>query len=172
MGGDHAPEEIVDGALQAAAELGVGILLIGREDAVARLLPDDAEAAGVQFEHADDVVAMDESLRIVAAVRKTRKAHRPIWSDKAEAVPAAAPGVGYPAALQHQVVHARPRELEAQRQAGLAATDYQDLIARQGQVDLKRVRRIDSRALHTAQVARLESAGCSLLSTEIGCVKS
>jgi glycerol-3-phosphate acyltransferase PlsX len=70
MGGDHAPEEIVDGALQAAAELGVGILLIGREDAVARLLPDDAEAAGVQFEHADDVVAMDEDAASAARRKK------------------------------------------------------------------------------------------------------
>lgn len=70
MGGDHAPEEIVDGALQAAAELGVGILLIGREDAVARLLPDDAEAAGVQFEHAADVVAMDEDAASAARRKK------------------------------------------------------------------------------------------------------
>jgi phosphate acyltransferase len=70
MGGDHAPEEIVDGALQAAAELGVGIVLIGREDAVTPLLPDDAEAAGVRFEHAEDVVAMNEDAASAARRKK------------------------------------------------------------------------------------------------------
>ena len=69
MGGDHAPAEIVDGALQAAAELGVGILLIGREDAVGPLLP-DAAAAGVQFEHAEDVVAMNEDAASAARRKK------------------------------------------------------------------------------------------------------
>jgi len=69
MGGDHAPAEIVDGALQAAAELGVGILLIGREDTVGPLLP-DAAAAGVQFEHAEDVVAMNEDAASAARRKK------------------------------------------------------------------------------------------------------
>src|SRR5919106_1496540 len=51
MGGDHAPEEIVDGAVQAAAELGVGILLIG-------------------LEHAEDVVAMQEDAAAAARRKK------------------------------------------------------------------------------------------------------
>jgi glycerol-3-phosphate acyltransferase PlsX len=70
MGGDHAPGEIVDGALQAAAELGVGVLLVGREEAVAPLLPDDAAASGVQLEHADEVVAMDEDAASAARRKK------------------------------------------------------------------------------------------------------
>jgi glycerol-3-phosphate acyltransferase PlsX len=70
MGGDHAPGEIVDGALQAAAELGVGVLLIGREEAVTPLLPDTAVASGVQFEHADHVVAMDEDAASAARRKK------------------------------------------------------------------------------------------------------
>jgi phosphate acyltransferase len=69
MGGDHAPGEIVDGAVQAAAELGVGILLIGREDAVARLLPDGGPP-GVDFEHADDIVTMDEDPASAARRKK------------------------------------------------------------------------------------------------------
>ena len=69
MGGDHAPGEIVDGAVQAAAELGVGILLIGREDAVAPLLPDGGPP-GVDFEHADDIVTMDEDPASAARRKK------------------------------------------------------------------------------------------------------
>src|SRR5919201_2150634 len=69
MGGDHAPGEIVDGALQAAAELGVGILLIGREGDVAPLLPDGG-ADGVEFEHADDIVTMDEDPASAARRKK------------------------------------------------------------------------------------------------------
>src|ERR1700686_2155417 len=34
MGGDHAPDEIVAGALQAAATLGVGIVLVGDPDLI------------------------------------------------------------------------------------------------------------------------------------------
>ena len=34
MGGDHAPEEIVAGAVRAARELGVELLLVGREEAI------------------------------------------------------------------------------------------------------------------------------------------
>ena len=42
MGGDRAPGEIVAGAVQAAEQLGVRVLLVGREDAVGPLLPADA----------------------------------------------------------------------------------------------------------------------------------
>src|SRR6266516_6432711 len=69
MGGDHAPGEIVDGAVQAAAELGVGILLIGRKDAVVPLLPNGG-APGVEFEHADDIVTMDEDPASAARRKK------------------------------------------------------------------------------------------------------
>jgi glycerol-3-phosphate acyltransferase PlsX len=70
MGGDRAPDEIVAGALQAAAELDVEALLIGQEDAVVPLLPGRAVPNGVQFEHAPDVVAMDEE---PAAAARTKK---------------------------------------------------------------------------------------------------
>jgi phosphate acyltransferase len=70
MGGDHAPGEIVDGAMQAAAELGVGVLLTGREDAVAPLLPDRASDLGVELEYADEIVAMDEDPASAARRKK------------------------------------------------------------------------------------------------------
>jgi len=61
MGGDHAPEQIVLGALQGAKEYGVQIVLVGRgEDILASMkqhgwdtLPD-----GVEIANAEDVVDM------------------------------------------------------------------------------------------------------------------
>jgi glycerol-3-phosphate acyltransferase PlsX len=70
MGGDHAPAEIVDGALQAAAELGVGVLLVGREDAVTPLLPAGATESGVQLDPASEIVAMDEDPASAARRKK------------------------------------------------------------------------------------------------------
>ena len=32
MGGDHGPAPVIEGAMQAAQELGVGIILVGKQD--------------------------------------------------------------------------------------------------------------------------------------------
>ncbi|MGZ4682249.1 MAG: phosphate acyltransferase PlsX [Acidimicrobiales bacterium] len=52
MGGDHAPGAIVEGARQAAAELGIPILLVGRPDEIGD--PGDLEVL-----EASEVIAMD-----------------------------------------------------------------------------------------------------------------
>jgi glycerol-3-phosphate acyltransferase PlsX len=70
MGGDKAPDEIVAGALGAAEELGVGILLVGRSDAIEPLLPDGTPPAGVEVVAASQVVAMDDD---PAASVRTKK---------------------------------------------------------------------------------------------------
>ncbi len=70
MGGDKAPQEIVAGALDAARELGVGILLIGREDEVAPCLPSAGLPDGVELEHAPDIVTMDEEPASAARTKK------------------------------------------------------------------------------------------------------
>ena len=67
MGGDLAPSEIVAGAVQAADELGVRVLLVGVEDTIAPLVPGGSN--GVEVVHANEVVAMHDP---PAAVR-TRK---------------------------------------------------------------------------------------------------
>jgi glycerol-3-phosphate acyltransferase PlsX len=67
MGGDLAPGEIVAGAVQAAEELDVRVLLVGVEDTIAPLLP--SGVSGVEVVHATEVVAMHDP---PAAVR-TRK---------------------------------------------------------------------------------------------------
>ena len=70
MGGDHAPAEIVAGALQAADELGVGVLLTGREEEVAPLLPGGKPPVRVELVDAREVVAMDDD---PAAAARTKK---------------------------------------------------------------------------------------------------
>ncbi len=58
MGGDRAPAEIVAGAVEAAEELGVRVLLVGIEQAVAPLLP--ADTTGVELVPTTEVVEMHD----------------------------------------------------------------------------------------------------------------
>ena len=70
MGGDKAPGEIVAGALQAVDELGVNVLLTGRKDEIAPLLPGGALPEGVDLIDAREVVAMDEEPATAARTKK------------------------------------------------------------------------------------------------------
>ena len=61
MGGDHAPDQIVLGALQSAKEFGVQIVLVGRGEEVLNAMRShgwDTLPAGVEICNADDVVDM------------------------------------------------------------------------------------------------------------------
>jgi phosphate acyltransferase len=58
MGGDNAPGEIVAGAIEAADELGVRVLLVGLEAAITPLLPDGIN--GVELVPTTEVVAMHD----------------------------------------------------------------------------------------------------------------
>jgi glycerol-3-phosphate acyltransferase PlsX len=60
MGGDHAPEEVVAGALLAAAESDAEVILVGDEARVRALL-DGPAAAKVTVVHAPDAVPMAQS---------------------------------------------------------------------------------------------------------------
>jgi len=60
MGGDHAPAEIVIGALAAARELDTRIALTGRPGLLRPLLAKHGPAANVYIEAAEDSIAMDE----------------------------------------------------------------------------------------------------------------
>ncbi|MBI4567941.1 MAG: phosphate acyltransferase PlsX, partial [Planctomycetes bacterium] len=71
MGGDHAPGEIVRGAVQGAlAHPDVTVILVGKQDAINRLLDEDRRPANVRVVHATEEVAMDESP--VDAIRKKK----------------------------------------------------------------------------------------------------
>jgi glycerol-3-phosphate acyltransferase PlsX len=67
MGGDRAPGEIVTGAVRAADEVGVRVLLVGRAEDIAPHVPDPTPP-GVEVVDARDVIAMDDEP--VSAVRK------------------------------------------------------------------------------------------------------
>lgn len=71
MGGDHAPQVNVDGAVAAAREFGIATLLVGRAAELARLLEDSGYGGGnIEILDAAEVVTMDE--HPVAALRKKR----------------------------------------------------------------------------------------------------
>jgi len=57
MGGDYAPQEIVKGAIEGARREGIGIVLVGREDAIQK----EVERYGIsglpiRVRHASDVI--------------------------------------------------------------------------------------------------------------------
>lgn len=62
MGSDHSPKAEVEGAIQAAAEYGVPIVLVGQKDKIRALLDNEA-VAGLPIEvvHASEVVTMEDS---------------------------------------------------------------------------------------------------------------
>jgi glycerol-3-phosphate acyltransferase PlsX len=68
MGGDHAPAAVVDGAVQAARDLDLEIILVGVEDTVkAELIQHDTAGLALTVYHASQVIEMDE--HPAAAVR-------------------------------------------------------------------------------------------------------
>jgi glycerol-3-phosphate acyltransferase PlsX len=61
MGGDHAPGEIVLGAVQAAREYGIGVWLVGQQDQInAELARYETGKLDLPVLHTDAVIPMDE----------------------------------------------------------------------------------------------------------------
>jgi len=70
MGGDYAPQEIVDGALQGAREFGVEVLLVGKPDAIeAELKKHNTQGIAYRVVPASEVIEMGES---AAGLRKKK----------------------------------------------------------------------------------------------------
>jgi glycerol-3-phosphate acyltransferase PlsX len=62
MGGDFAPLEIVKGAVIAAREYNVPILLVGKEDLIKiELSKYDIRGLDIEIKHAEEIIGMDES---------------------------------------------------------------------------------------------------------------
>jgi phosphate acyltransferase len=72
MGGDHAPTAEVEGAVRAARDLGVKVILAGREDVVRPELAkhDGYRDLPIEIAHASEVITMDDSA--ARAVRSKR----------------------------------------------------------------------------------------------------
>jgi glycerol-3-phosphate acyltransferase PlsX len=60
MGGDNAPDTVVDGAVLAARELGVRILLVGQRELLSPRLASQGAPAGIEVVHASEIVEMSE----------------------------------------------------------------------------------------------------------------
>jgi glycerol-3-phosphate acyltransferase PlsX len=71
MGGDHAPDEIVAGAIRAQAELGVDVLLVGDPQAIESSLKKHTSSSQMEIVAAEDVVAMHEE-PLVSLKRKPK----------------------------------------------------------------------------------------------------
>lgn len=71
MGGDHAPDEIVAGAIRAQAELGVEVLLVGDPQAIESSLKQHTSSSQMEIVPAEDVVAMHEE-PLVSLKRKPK----------------------------------------------------------------------------------------------------
>ncbi len=59
MGGDHAPEQIVLGAIEASSQISDTILLVGQPEAIGKFLPSPTPR-NIEIIAASDVVDMDE----------------------------------------------------------------------------------------------------------------
>lgn len=70
MGGDHAPAEIVKGAVQASLEYPVEIILVGRPEALQKELAHYRKKGGLIIAKATEVIGNDESP--VAAVKQKK----------------------------------------------------------------------------------------------------
>jgi len=72
MGGDHSPQSEVDGAVRAARQLGVKVILVGREDMVRRELAqyEDYRSLPIEVVHASERITMEDSA--AKAVRNKR----------------------------------------------------------------------------------------------------
>src|SRR5580700_7170438 len=71
MGGDYAPKSEIEGAILAAAELNISVILVGVEDVVRKELDLHSEAANLPIiiQHASEVITMEESAKAVRTKR-------------------------------------------------------------------------------------------------------
>ena len=71
MGSDQAPAVEVEGAVQAAAQYGISIVLVGQEDRVHEILQShDTSGLPIEVVHASEVITMEESAATAARRKK------------------------------------------------------------------------------------------------------
>jgi len=76
MGGDHAPREVVAGAVQAARDLGVEVILVGPTGVLTEELRALGAAGAARIEEAPEVIDMAEAPAM--ALRRKRRASIPV----------------------------------------------------------------------------------------------
>jgi glycerol-3-phosphate acyltransferase PlsX len=72
MGGDHFPQSEVSGALLAVKELGVKVILVGREDVIRRELDSHGtwDRSRITIHHASEQITMDDSAAKAVRTKK------------------------------------------------------------------------------------------------------
>lgn len=77
MGGDHAPKSEVAGAIQAAAELQVKVILVGQENVIRQALAahPEAERLPIGIQHASEVITMEDSAARAVRSKKDSSVH-------------------------------------------------------------------------------------------------
>jgi len=76
MGSDGAPSVEVDGAVQAAAEYGIPIILVGQEDRIRDLLAKhDISGLPIEIVHANEVITMEDAAATAARRKKDSSVH-------------------------------------------------------------------------------------------------
>ena len=71
MGGDQAPAVEIEGAVQAASQFGIPVVLVGQKDRIQPLL-EKHDTAGISIEvvHASEVITMEDSAATAARKKK------------------------------------------------------------------------------------------------------
>jgi len=72
MGGDHAPKREVEGAIRAAEELRIGVILVGIEDVIRTELALHPQAGGlpIAVHHASEFITMEDSAAKAVRLKK------------------------------------------------------------------------------------------------------
>jgi len=72
MGGDHAPKSEVEGAIRAAEELGVRVILVGVERVIRSELAQHPQSASLPIEvhHASEFITMEDSAAKAVRTKK------------------------------------------------------------------------------------------------------
>lgn len=77
MGGDHAPKSEVEGAIRAASEYGVKVILVGIADAVRKELAQHQSASRlpIEIQQADEVISMEDAAAKAIRAKKNSSIH-------------------------------------------------------------------------------------------------
>lgn len=72
MGGDHAPDEIVKGAIEAAQRLNVCVILVGDKEKITNLLTDEAKDSYlIKIYHAPEIIDMHDKVDSIRSKPKS-----------------------------------------------------------------------------------------------------
>jgi len=77
MGGDNAPKAEVEGAIRAASELGLRVILVGQEQVVRQELAKHRgfDSLPIEIRHAAEVITMEDSAAKVVRTKKNSSIH-------------------------------------------------------------------------------------------------